>query len=165
MNTTVAPIVAAVVYKSMYKLLYPVNSDTEFNDPYEHLTENILKRKESYGEVGLRSKSEMVQFSSSLPTVLNRRNRGAHSTRGDDVLRCRPWFSPIVKLIVIRGFSKLFRTYPEVWEHAKPELKAIVIYNSTASLSFCLSRYSSLRLSLIKVSLQVRTEHSKEYKW
>ena len=132
MTSTIVPINIAVVYKFMCKLVFGwehISHSYSTSIP-KKLHENLSK----FYKIGLPSEKEMAEFADTYNFVVTERNFTAHSTTGDDIIRCLPYMSETVRNIITYAFPVIFNCSIHDWESASEQKKSQRIYNCMLTL-------------------------------
>ncbi|PWW72764.1 hypothetical protein C7212DRAFT_334629 [Tuber magnatum] len=129
METTVVPIVAAVVLKSFYKKgMQPVHT----SDPVPDNHADIIRRhRRKFNAFGLENRQEMLDFAEVWPEVMLARNATAHEVTGDDVVSILSYCRGKLHQVLGRAFRSLWGISPSNWHNATGARKALVFRDSS----------------------------------
>ncbi|RPA91537.1 hypothetical protein L873DRAFT_299698 [Choiromyces venosus 120613-1] len=131
MSTTVVPIVAAVVLKSLYKKgvgLAPSEahlSDTRGN--------TIRQHHDWFSRFGLANRQEMLDFAEVWPVVMAARNTAAHEVTGDNVITALSYCKGNLRRVLERAFRSLWGISPSNWHNASAAQRVMVFRNCSDS--------------------------------
>lgn len=131
MISTVMPINTAVMYKAMCKLLFGWKTGRH---KMTSIPDKIYNSRSEFYKIGLPSEEEMKEFADTYATVVGDRNTIAHSTTGDDIIRCLPYMDETVGKIVTYGSPIIFNCSIHDWESTSEENKSKRIYNCMQAL-------------------------------
>ena len=127
MRSTVTPIITAIVYKTLFKILINKGPESFYNT--STAPQKILENTHKFKVIGFPSEDEVQLFADTYLDVITTKNIVAYSVIGDDVVRCLRFMNNEVKTVVTYGFSVIFDCSVANWKNASQQLKEKIIHN------------------------------------
>ena len=116
MRVATVPIVTAIMYKTMFKIL--TGQEKKKLDYNTIVSTEIHKKVLDLSSTGFLSEEEMVEFADTYVAVAPVSGIAGHSATGDDVIRFLPWMDESVRTIITYGFPVIFGCSIRDWDSA-----------------------------------------------